>query len=607
MVFRVLLASILILGQARSMAQIDKLTTTEDVVQFVRRIACDNCSLSAKMGFQRIRYASFDSLAAAYHLRSFEKEDLDGNGLTDLIFNGSEYGYSQSDSVPYPVSFAILSFGNDSFYVRELHLGVFDDIAAHALRLDGKPYIQTIRVTSSRKGVEYHIDTLAWRFNAFIEKGLPVKRKIIQIDYTCFNGLAYESNMTLRIIKDSVRLKKERSESFNGQENGGVYLARLDNNTCQRLYGLLDAINFTQLNDSFQVSETDATTGTLKITYDSGQTKMITDYGACGTYGLKNLHGLLFDLTNTQQWVNADPVMPRRIASLRSDREVLGLIRTLDMDYPFLDFEPDTPVNALPDYRERLAAFGAQRWQKADIDGNGYTDLLFNGYLNEDWKSRQYSIVVLSFGGDSVREQEISGANGFFAAKIIRCFGHNCVQINYLEAIEDSTKKKGYRLIERNDTLTAYDGQIVELPPPALHHLEKLSVREQIGDDSIDIMHDTIRWYKNDAEYPTMIGDSLTPREDSINLYILVDPNSCQKLLSLAAGIRFDRLNPDLLLPNKSMRYFSSTWNIEYDGGKRSQFIFDGLIGSYRLQALENCLWQLKHNRTDWQLVPKIK
>lgn len=210
------------------MAQIDKLTTTNDVVQFVRRIARDNCSLSAKMGFHYIRRATFDSLAIAYQLRPFEKVDLDGNGLTDLIFNGSGYGYSLSDSVPYPVSFAILNFGNDSFDVRELKLGDFDDVAAHVIRLDGKPYIQTIRASSNRKGVQYHVDTLAWRFNGFIEKGLPVKRNITRIDYTCFNGLALGSSMALRIIKDSFRLKQERFTYFNGSKSGGVYLTHLD-------------------------------------------------------------------------------------------------------------------------------------------------------------------------------------------------------------------------------------------------------------------------------------------------------------------------------------------------------------------------------------------
>ena len=380
MVFRVFLASIFILGQARSMAQVEKLTTTDEIVQFVHKIAPEYGSISSKFGFRLITHASFDSLVNAYHLQSFEKVDLDGNGLTDLIFNGSRYSYSQSDSFAEPLSLAILSFGRDSYYVRDLSLDHFEDIAAHPLRIDGKQYIQTIRVNQrhidTEYRAEYHIDTLAWAFNAFIEKKPSVKRKITQIDYTSWNGLAFYNNITLRIVNDSVRLKKERFEGFDGIESGGVFLTRLDPIAAQRLYGLLDAIDFATLKDSFHIDAFDASTGTLRITYDDGQTKMITDYGTCGTYGLAELHELLYGLTKTQHWVNADPVSPRCIDSLHSDREVLGLVRTLNMDYPFLEFEPDSHVEALPDYRERLKAFGEQRWQKADIDGNGHTDLL---------------------------------------------------------------------------------------------------------------------------------------------------------------------------------------------------------------------------------------
>jgi hypothetical protein len=245
-----------------------------------------------------------------------------------------------------------------------------------------------------------------------------------------------------------------------------------------------------------------------------------------------------------------------------------------------------------------VAAFDEPRWQKADIDGNGYMDLLFNGYLNKDGQSRQCTIVVLSFGADSLLKHEISGANGFFAARLIRYNGQNDIQIHYREAIEDSAQEKGYRLLDREDTLTAFDGRIVELPAPALHHIEKLNVREEGGDDSVAVMGDTIRWYKNEADPPA--------HKDSINLYLLVDAKTCQKLLTLAAGIRFERLNPDLLLPNKLMRYFSSTWYIEHDGGKQSQFTSDGLIGSYRLQALGNYLWELKRYRNDWKLVSPV-
>jgi hypothetical protein len=450
---------------------------------------------------------------------------------------------------------------------------------------------------------EYHIDTLAWKFNAFIEKKQPVKRRIAQIDYNSWNGLAFWTNITLRIINDSVRLKKQRFEG----RGGGAYLTRLDSNSAHRLYELLDAIDFVSLRDSFRIGASDATTGTLKITYDDGQTKMISDYGTCGTYGLAELHHLLYGLTETQLWVYADPMVLRCIDSLHSDAEVLGLVRTLDMDYPFLDFEVDTPVDALSDYRERSIAFGEQKWQKGDIDANGHTDLLFNGFMNKDWQSRQYSIVVLSFGGDSLREQVISGANGFFAAKIIRYNGHDDVAIRSLETIGDSTQKKGYRLMAKEDTLTAYGGYMVELPTPALHTIEAIHVRENIGGDSLVVTPEMIYWYKNDADYSHLAEPGAVIPKDSINLYTLTDPKDAQKLLSLAAGIRLERSNPELVFLNSSPQYLGSIWYIKYDGGKLSQLKTNGPIGSYRLFAMEVCLWELKRNRTDWKFVSPIQ
>lgn len=608
MVFRVFLASIFVLGQTHSMAQIEKLTTKDDVLQFVHRVAPSYGSLSFQNRFRLIAHSrfdtkAFDSLEKVYHLQSFEKVDLDGNGLTDLIFNGAYYSHSSpSDSSANPLSLAILSFGHDSFSVRNLSLEIFEDIAAHGISLDGKSYIQTIRATQNHLVNEYHIDTLAWLFNTFIEKKPPAKRKIIRIDYNGSNSLAFWTDLTLRIAGDSSRLIKERFEGGSGLNRGGIYLTQLDSNTSQRLYGLLEAIDFAGLKDSFSIDVRDADLGILKITYDDGQVKWITDYGTCGTYGLAEIHRLLYGLQETQYWTSADPVVPRCIDSLHSDREVLGLLSTLDDDYPFLDFEPDTTDDAPPDYWQRLATFGSPRWQKADIDGNGYTDLLFNGYLNKNGLSRQISIVVLSIG-DSLRPLAISGTHDFFAARLIKNDGHDNVQINYLDAIRDSAQKKGYRFTGRKDTLTAYDGQIVELPSPTLHHIK--NIRLTFGDDSIVLTPNTIRWYKNDAPFPMPIGDSMPPRKDSINLYILKDAKACQKLFSFAAGIRFERLDPHLLPPNKGLWDFSLRWYIDYDGGKQSQPLSDGLC-SFRLQALYDRLWDLKFHRADWKFVSPI-
>jgi hypothetical protein len=607
MIFRVFLSSLFLLGPASSMAQIDNLTTSADVLQFVQRVAPLDDPISSKLGFLRITAASFDSLARIYHIQSFEKADLDGNGFTDLIFNGSIYYTTKPDSFAVPLSLVILSFGKDSFLVRRLALDYFDDIAARLLQVDDNTYVQTICVTSNRAWGPYRpvyrIDTLAWAFNTFIEKKPPVKRKITQIDYDAM-GMSYPNNIALRIRDDSVRLTKERLEGFQGMDAGGVFLARIDLNTRDRLYGLLDAIDFATLKDSFEAPGSDQTTGNLKITYDDGRKKFISDYGCRGTYGLEQVHLLLLDLPKTQHWTNTDPVMTRCIDSVQSDAEALGLVRTLYMDYPFLDYEPDTTINILRDYRERLAAFGQQRWEKGDMEGTGRTDLLFNGYLNKDGWSRQYSIVVLSFAKDSLQVEDISGANAFFAAKMIPFKGREAIKIKYLDAIVDSTQAKGYHLTAREDTLIAVDAQIVEVPSLTPHHIQRITIADVTGHGVVVVTRRAIYWYRNDARPPEGFGDSVTIHKDSINLFAIWDRKACQQLLSLAGGINFERLNPELLCPNEAMRDFGANWDVQYDGGKHSRFTFDGMIGSYRLKALQTRLGELER-RSGWKLVSK--
>jgi hypothetical protein len=50
------------------------------------------------------------------------------------------------------------------------------------------------------------------------------------------------------------------------------------------------------------VGWTDDQTCTLKITYDNGKTKTITDYGKIGTYGLNRVYSILFSLRQNQKW-----------------------------------------------------------------------------------------------------------------------------------------------------------------------------------------------------------------------------------------------------------------------------------------------------------------
>lgn len=47
---------------------------------------------------------------------------------------------------------------------------------------------------------------------------------------------------------------------------------------------------------------TDDQTSSLKITFNNGNIKTISDYGMIGTYGLKILYGKLAELRFNQKW-----------------------------------------------------------------------------------------------------------------------------------------------------------------------------------------------------------------------------------------------------------------------------------------------------------------
>ena len=86
----------------------------------------------------------------------------------------------------------------------------------------------------------------------------------------------------------------------------GAYKTTISHKEFDELKGLLNYIDFEKLEDTYKVLWTDDQTATLKITYDNGKVKMINDYGLKGTFGLKKVHELLFNLRINQDWKSAN-------------------------------------------------------------------------------------------------------------------------------------------------------------------------------------------------------------------------------------------------------------------------------------------------------------
>lgn len=100
-------------------------------------------------------------------------------------------------------------------------------------------------------------------------------------------------------------IEKNRAAIYNAikyNNRNGVLNAVIDRTSFNKLVYLLNYIDFVKLDSSYNVMHSDDQTCVLKVTYNNGKVKEIRDYGLVGTFGLKSLYDLLFELRETQSW-----------------------------------------------------------------------------------------------------------------------------------------------------------------------------------------------------------------------------------------------------------------------------------------------------------------
>jgi hypothetical protein len=289
---------------------IDSLRTKEEVLSFVRKlnpiysnVYIDPPKPVFGLDDYQARIKSFGSFA-------YEKADFDGNGLTDLLFNGYVDDYEGNKECK-RFAFVVLSFGKDSFQIKELTQGHFIQFfAARKIPIEGNNCIVTLNVEGEfiddSKVYVYHniTDTLNYVAGEFIERCAPNKDTIDKIEFCAFGGLGFFAGIKLSItdtfciMESGTSLQKPHSTI----DSGGIFQTTLDWATHAKILGLLQNIDFTHLKDDYQVSWSDDLFGLLKITYNKNKVKVIKDYGLIGTYGLAALQNVLIELRDSQHW-----------------------------------------------------------------------------------------------------------------------------------------------------------------------------------------------------------------------------------------------------------------------------------------------------------------
>jgi hypothetical protein len=264
--------------------EIDSLKTVEDVQKFlINRIdkEWDQNTVIRTDGEDTTTFAK----------GNFFKIDLNGDGLTDLVING-EYCVAITDS------------GNGHYGVFPIDRGVF---YLHKYNLVNILYQDKMPILVLQKYDKYNfsktkntvLDTIVFKFDGFIEYSpLPDSLKIKEIKFStspCFG----------RCHVFSLSIKKNRKAIYNAikyNDKKGKFRSTVDEATYNTLVATINYMHLLLLKDDYRVNWTDDRTITLRIKYNNGHVKEISDYGGIGTFGLKNLYDQLYTLKNTQKW-----------------------------------------------------------------------------------------------------------------------------------------------------------------------------------------------------------------------------------------------------------------------------------------------------------------
>lgn len=133
-----------------------------------------------------------------------------------------------------------------------------------------------------------------------VASSADMKYKIERIEYFTSGCFGTCPQFKIEIDKDRKAVYTAKrfnmSQDFSAPSPEGVFEGVIDEATYNSILKKLNDMDFPNLQDRYKVDYTDAQTGNLKIIYDGGKEKMITDYGMNGTPELVEIHMVFLDL-----------------------------------------------------------------------------------------------------------------------------------------------------------------------------------------------------------------------------------------------------------------------------------------------------------------------
>ncbi|MEO6174589.1 MAG: DUF6438 domain-containing protein [Flavobacterium circumlabens] len=287
--------------------QIDELKTVREVEHFIKRFFPEfNKERDENFDYGNFRiepdqiiYNNLDcqNKFDSSEIKNWGKVDINNDGLTDLFFIPHFSGYYQ---------YFIIDKGKNAF-----ELFLINDFnsceLSSVIKVNDQNHIKFRRARSTAMmypgdlTVTYETDTLTYKFGTFIElnnkENIPdLQVEKIEMETTTCGGAC--PNFELEI-------KRNLKTKFYGKlyvRFVGKSESKITAKEWSEINTLINYIEVKKLKDRYVADSFDLPTINLKVTFEDGSVKVIDDYGADGTFGLRALYSKLKKIGMDTKW-----------------------------------------------------------------------------------------------------------------------------------------------------------------------------------------------------------------------------------------------------------------------------------------------------------------
>lgn len=279
----------------------------------------------------------------------------------------------------------------------------------------------------------------------------------------------------------------------------------------------------------------------------------------------------------------------QKIDSLRTDAEVEAFVRGLGRLHDDIYLSAPVKLPGSKDGPRYLKELGMKAYEKADLDNNGHTDLLINGYWIPSkgiGYCQRSSFAVLAFERDSFQVKDLMMEGGVlveFGAKTMMLDHHTYIRTMEITSLPIRAGEKDSRLNIRSDTLDCVFGEFVEKSRPGRYDIRKIDYSTSyepgfqisITGDSALLIGDSVLVYGH--------SDGIDPDSKFITK---VGPMTLTRIYGLLGYMNVPEMKDKYVdIVEKTDNIFGAL-EISYENGEKKRICYEGLENSYGLKAL---------------------